>query len=146
MELAGRAGCDADAEARAAWLDRLAEEHDNVRAALSRAAQSGNAEAGLRLSRALWSFWDEGGHLQEERAWLERLLGEPGTVRPAVRAEGLRSAGFLAWRLGSHDDALARYREALAIFHELGDERAAARVVHEMDLTIYRDQSPAVSD
>jgi predicted ATPase/transcriptional regulator with XRE-family HTH domain len=146
VELAGQAGPDAGGGVRASWLERLAQEHDNVRAALSWAANSGHVEAGLRLSKALWSFWDEGGHLQEERAWLERLLGAPGTVHPAVRAEGLCSAGFLAWRLGSHDVALARYQEALAILCELGDESAAARVLHDMDLTIYRDRSRAEPD
>jgi predicted ATPase/transcriptional regulator with XRE-family HTH domain len=111
---------------QAAWLERLTRELDNVRAALSWAAERGDAERGLRLAAALHDFWLDRGHVREALAMLERLLQAEGRVDPAVAAGALRTAGSLAWRLGSYDLAVARFRESEAIYRELDDARGLA--------------------
>jgi predicted ATPase len=123
---------------QAAWLERLTSEHDNVRAALRWAAECGPAETGLRLAAALQQFWLFHGHNREGLAVLERLLSTDGPVDPGVRAAALRTAGSLAWRLGSNELAVARLRESVAIFRELGDARALADAVGSLGPAVDR--------
>ena len=59
------------AEVAIAQLDR---EHDNMRAALQWACDTGNSTAGLQLALALWGFWRSYGYNSEGRAWLGQLL------------------------------------------------------------------------
>lgn len=59
------------------WLDRLAAELDNVRAALRWCLEDPEAAStavGLRLVGAFCAFWYFRDHFDEGRHWLERLL------------------------------------------------------------------------
>src|SRR5206468_8226074 len=69
------------------WLDRLEQEHDNLRAVLHRSIgevegvsfeDRGNVEVGLRLANALSWFWHRRGYYNEGRNWLERGLARAG--------------------------------------------------------------------
>jgi predicted ATPase/transcriptional regulator with XRE-family HTH domain len=124
--------------AQGTWMERLSWEHDNVRAALRWAAEHGPAEMGLRLAAALHQFWLFRGHNREGLAVLERLLSAGGPVDPAVRAAALRTAGTIAWRLGSDELAVARLRESVAIFRQLGDARGLADALRGLGPAIDR--------
>ena len=115
--------------AQADWLDRLTLELDNLRAALRWATTGGSAATGLRLVAALQEFWLGRGHAREAQAVLERLLEAGAAVDPSVRAPALRAAGTLARRVGSGELAQARFRESIAIYRELGDERGLAEAL-----------------
>jgi predicted ATPase/transcriptional regulator with XRE-family HTH domain len=123
---------------QAAWLERLTRELDNVRAALRWAAERGPAEDGLRLAAALHDFWVDRGHTREALAMLERLLGAGGVVDPAVAAAAQRTAGSLAWRLGSYERAVAWFRESEAAYRELGDVRGLADAVRGLGPALER--------
>jgi len=125
-ELADRVGREIGTRADESALERLGREHDNMRAALSWAIESGRREAGLRLGAALWPFWANGGHRQEGHSWLERLLAGADSVDPAVLARALLAAGFLAAQVGASAEAAARHQEAVAILREVGDVRGVA--------------------
>jgi non-specific serine/threonine protein kinase len=56
------------------WLDLLEREHDNLRAGLNWALESGETELGLRIGGALRRFWINRGHLNEAGHQLARLL------------------------------------------------------------------------
>jgi predicted ATPase/DNA-binding XRE family transcriptional regulator len=125
-------------QAQARWLDRLAQELDNVRSALLWASRHDVAETGLRLGAALHQFWLARGHTSEGLAVLERQLQAGGAVDPAVRAEALRIAGSLARRLGSDELAAARFRESVAIYRELGDDGGLAVALRELATVLVR--------
>ena len=87
---------------RAAWLDRLTTEHDNLRAALARLEMEGDAETGLRLAGSLSPFWVFRGHLSEGRGWLERALARGAEVPAPVRARALFGLGRIAHQQGDY--------------------------------------------
>jgi non-specific serine/threonine protein kinase len=109
------------------WLDRLEAEHDNLRAALTRAREHGVAEAGLRLAAAVWRFWWTRGHLGEGRRWLEAALAaDDGSAAPA-RVRALTAAGELASLHGDTARAVTLLDESLARGRALGDRQSVAR-------------------
>ncbi len=107
------------------WLDRLEQEHDNLRAALGWARERARGEEGLRLASSLWRFWEIRGHLGEGRRWLEEMLVS-NRGSPATRARALNGAGNLARRQGEYRISLALHQEALALRRELGDTQGIA--------------------
>jgi len=102
------------------WLDRLECEHDNFRQAFDRLEASGETERVMRLSAALWRFWDRRGYLVEGRRRLEGALR--ADERPtAARAKALSGAADMA--LTSGDVAMGRRwaEEALELNRARGD-------------------------
>jgi predicted ATPase/class 3 adenylate cyclase len=102
-------------EGDAAWLDRVAREHDNLRAALRWSLQHGERETGLRLAAAIWRFWMQRGHLREGRDWFERLLppaDEADTMDAGVLAAAHTAVGGIVYWQHDLDDAEAHYLAA----------------------------------
>ena len=109
------------------WLDRLADEHDNLRAVLAWACAEEDVELGLRLAGALWRFWMVRSHIVEGRAWLEAVLALPsGTPHTSARAKALARVADLVRRCGDEAQARGHSQKSLAIWRELGDRAAAA--------------------
>ena len=122
----------------AAWLDRLALDHDNLRAALDWCLGAPErAEHGLRAGAALLHFWLIRGHAREAHQRLAALLSCPGAQRPSPgRSRALVAAGLLALWQGGDDAAAERLlEESLTLCHTLGDRRGTAdalRVLGEL--------------
>jgi len=106
-----------------AWLARLAVDHPNVRAALTRLAESAQIELGLRLGAAMWRFWQVRGHMSEGRGWLDRFLDVPDPQPSRARARALVGSGALAWRQQDTLHASERLLDAVAVCRVV-DERA----------------------
>src|SRR5215211_1856314 len=104
----------------AAWLGRLEEEHDNMRAALSRALEFEAAELALRLGGALRWFWNMAGYYGEGRRWLEAALDKDGWESAQARAKVLEGVGWLANQQGDLDRAEATAEEGLKLSAEAG--------------------------
>lgn len=118
-----------------AWLERLEQEHDNLRAALDWAfaddpsmnkTNGGRVEQGLSLTSALYRFWQGRGHLGEGCIWLERGLQRSQGVSAGGRAKALNVLGWLVNQQGRHQQAAALLQESLALYRELGDTNGMA--------------------
>ena len=112
------------------WLDRLEQEHDNLRAALDRLEASAETQLTLQLAGALYRFWYMRGHFAEGRRHLENALRVD--ERPtAARARALDGAVVVTATVGG-DLATGKLRaeEALALHRALGDAWGAAYSVY----------------
>ena len=70
-----RGGAETDGVEQAAWLQRLEEEHENLRAALDWSLVEAGSGRGLRFCGALQRFWWMRGHLSEGRESCRKVLG-----------------------------------------------------------------------
>ncbi len=104
----------------AAWLDRLGQEHDNMRAALSWSIEHGETRLALRLGGALRWFWYMEGYYGEGRSWLEAALAKDGREAAQARARVLEGVGWLANQQGDVDQAEAAAEEGLKLSAEAG--------------------------
>ncbi len=104
------------------WLNWLEGEHDNLRAALAWALESGRIEAGLRIAIALVRFWEIRGYVREGLTWFERLLAQAKEgISLLVRVNALTFAAFLAGFLGNSSATMSYGREAVALAEAAGD-------------------------
>jgi tetratricopeptide (TPR) repeat protein len=112
---------------QSAWLMRLEQEHDNLRAALEWVAARGEVERGLRCCGALWRFWLTHGHLREGRQRLACFLAAADErVAPAVRAKALGGAGALAAEQGDYQQARVLSEQSLALHRARQDRLGIA--------------------
>ena len=102
--------------------DRLSQEHDNIRTAVSWCEDIGEVELGLRLVDAMHRFWHLRGHIGEGRAYTQRLLTLPSAnVVSAARANALVWLAQLARIQGNLAEAGERAAEGLKIGEALED-------------------------
>jgi non-specific serine/threonine protein kinase len=117
-----------------ACLQRLDEEHDNLRAALSWALARGASDTALRIASNLWLFWDIGGHLGEGLRWTNAALDADGSRE--LRARGLFTAGYLRYSLGHWADSIVSLREALEILRAVDDRPWLASALCELGASL----------
>jgi predicted ATPase len=110
------------------WLDRVGRELANVRAALSWARASSNAEFGLRVASGLTEFWYQRGLPAEGLAWIETWLG--AQVPSDLRARALLGAATTATRVGRMDAVTAYAGECLRDYPTCNWPRAAMFVAY----------------
>lgn len=135
------------------WIDRLAIEEDNLRAALSWALASGAGDdrrlASIQLAGALGDFWMYGNRGLEGRAWLDRVLDghaplqvAAGSLREADRrrmtfaARAYSAAGSMAWLTGDYGRAKELHERAQISYLALGDTLAAANSRHNVSVQL----------
>jgi predicted ATPase/class 3 adenylate cyclase len=122
VELAERAEPELQGPDQATWLQRLATEHDNLRAALAWEADAGDEAKLLRLASALWRFWFIRGHLTEGRRWLMRAVEHRDGADPATLARALFGATTLAAISGDLETARSLAADRLAVSRSTGSE------------------------
>ncbi len=129
LSLAERAQPELTGADQPMWLDRLDEEHDNLRAALE-TCKTEEGDAGLRLARALGSFWYLRAYFVEGRRWLETMLSHCRAAPAATRAQALVETGYLAHRQDDYNGAIRLCTEGLALFRDLGDLSGMSRSLY----------------
>jgi predicted ATPase/DNA-binding CsgD family transcriptional regulator len=126
-------------------LERLEDEHDNLRVALEWSLTPARTdETALRLSGALTWFWWLRSYHNEGYQWLTRALAA-SPHRSAARMKALHGAGWLAHHRRDSDTALALFDESLGIARELRDQWTVAWALHGLARVAYFDNDPATA-
>ncbi len=121
---------------RGGWLDRMEQEHDNIRAALGWALDAGEAAVALRLVSALWRFWQMRGYLAEGHERTLAVLAMEGVKEhPRLHYAALDAAGGLAYWRARHGEARELYGRALELARELADRKAEAEQLYNVSFT-----------
>ncbi len=152
LALAEDANLEFSGPAQPVWLERLEGEHDNFRVALKWCLEQGEAEMALRLSGALWRFWQRRTYCSEGQRWLEAALslpappgasltlahpaplpsgagGRAGTMEDPppgagrARVIALWGAGWLAGGVQDYARMAAAFDECLELARALDDRR-----------------------
>ena len=121
------------------WLDRLEQEHDNLRAALERLEALGELQLALRIAGAMADLWYHRGHVAEGRRRLESLLlrDERGT---AARGKALNGASRLAVVAGDVSVARQRAEEGLELNRRLENELGTADSLWRLSYALAADR------
>ncbi len=122
LSLAEQTEARLESEGQVEWINRMEQEHDNLRAALewSKTAH-GAAETCLRLAGALGLFWEARGYYSEGRERLASLLlTDIAQGRTAARARILTRASELAYRQSDFPATMAFAREVWQFTARLG--------------------------
>ena len=127
---------------QATWLNQLASEHDNLRAALrdyqaqGTARVEGRSDPGLCIANALRAFWDMRGHCREGRQWLQSLLeADVGTLEERARA--FKNVGLLAMAEADTEAACLAYDQSLTLFRRDNDRRGIGDVLNNLGIVAW---------
>ena len=113
---------------QALWIDRMALEIDNVRAALQWAIDEKLADA-FRIAPNLSVWWVRRASVSEARQWFYRLLDAiPREGSPRDRARVLGALGNMALSQSDGDEAERLFKESGALFRAVGDVQGSARM------------------
>ena len=115
------------------WLERLATEYGNLRAALGWALDEGEVDLGLWFGGALGEFWYMSGNFGEGRRWLEAALAKSvDAPHTPARTRALLRAGWIAWEQGDYRDSVTLSEESLALSRELGDRAGSVAALSNL--------------
>ena len=129
VELARRAEPELTGTEQSVWLDRIAAEHENLRAALQQLLRTGDGASALSLASALVLFWYLRGFYAEGLEWLERSLdATPDEASPDL-ARSLWGAGFLAVLASDYGKSAAYLERARTVATRAEDRSSLARTL-----------------
>ncbi len=107
-------------------LDRLDAELPNLRKAFEFAAESGDAEAALRIAGPLDRYAYLRGRYHEIRQWMDVAVTSYPDAPAGLRAKALLGSGRLALLQCDYAPAVRRLEAALRLYRELDDARGIA--------------------
>src|SRR5512139_599175 len=108
------------------WLTRIDPEVDNIRAAISWAADRGEFDLCLTVMVQLWTYWWTRGYVPELRPLVERILALDPPLQPMSRAMLLGGVASARSLTGDAEAAIPLLRELMETELKLGDERGLA--------------------
>jgi predicted ATPase len=125
---------DLNSNERAGWLAQCDSEVDNFRSALDWLVEEREVEWALRMSMALFRFWDTREHLTEGRSRLEAVLVLAGSDFSKERARVALFIGALATAQGDYSGAENFLGLGLSLNEDLGDELGTAASLNALGI------------
>jgi tetratricopeptide (TPR) repeat protein len=109
------------------WLDRLETENDNLRAAIGRSLEKGDARIAARFGWALGMYWVMRARREEGRLLMEQTLAQGGEdLPPHMRARTLCALALCVNGSRDNERLMAISEESAALFRRAGDRQGEA--------------------
>ncbi|HMG17449.1 MAG TPA: hypothetical protein VK573_01895, partial [Gemmatimonadales bacterium] len=105
--------------AQAEWLDRVRDDVENYRDALTWLIERGRPTEASEIAWWLMFFWLIRGHAAEGLRWYEQILNLP-SLPPVAESRALVGAGLMWYSQGELESARAALMRALALPHDAG--------------------------
>ena len=117
--------------AQVEWLDRVREDLESYRAALTWLLEHRRAAEAAHIAWCLAFFWIIRGHAAEGRWWYEQTLGLE-SLSPAAESRALLGAALMSYTQGEHEHSRATLLRALALAQSTGETDIVAQAVHAL--------------
>lgn len=142
VRLGEQAEFELEGATQVGWITRLAEEGDNVRAAMRHLLDTRQWSTAAHLAWTLYVYWWVGGHLGEVHAWMREVLDAGEEVDDPTRARALyftRAIGF--WQ--DPDEWLVPgLGESAALFRREGERSGEALALISLALALLGSRQP----
>jgi predicted ATPase/DNA-binding XRE family transcriptional regulator len=112
--------------AQAEWLDRVRDELETYRGALTWLNERGRVIEASDIAWQLMMFWLIRGRTAEGLWWYQQILKAP-SLPPAAESRALVGAGLMLYARGELEAARAGLTRALALPHDAGDADVVAQ-------------------
>jgi predicted ATPase/transcriptional regulator with XRE-family HTH domain len=125
---------------RLEWIDRLAHDLHNIRAALRWAiSERCNPEIGLLLASRMRQYWHVRGHHPEARSWIQQGMA---LVSPSSNtfAQALFADGYLAWFQRDFITARQQLLQAVTLLETLNDQTNRVEAISMLAISVQRAQ------
>jgi predicted ATPase len=143
LALAKRAAPEVATAPQDQWLERLAAESGNFRAALRWLLDRDAPDRAAQMGSALWNCWWLRSRLPEAVSWMTEVLAKPEALSIDERARASILLGLSAAGLGDYERGLLNLRQAYELYHALGDRLAVAGALAALGGTIAATEDPA---
>jgi predicted ATPase/DNA-binding XRE family transcriptional regulator len=117
--------------AQAEWLNRVRDDLESYRSALTWLIERGRASEAANIAWALMYFWVIRGHAAEGLHWYEQILKLP-SVPPVSESRALVGEAMMWYSLGELGRSPAGLTRALALAHAAGDREMVAQAEHQL--------------
>ncbi|MDQ2910052.1 MAG: tetratricopeptide repeat protein [Actinomycetota bacterium] len=127
------------------WLERLEAERTEIEDAISSYVAAGDAR-GAEMATAVWQLWFRGGHMDEGRRLLARVIDSAVATSPEIRADLLGGLGTIAFRQGDNDEAARIFGESLTVAETLDPVRQVGALCNLGRVALRRGDFASVRD
>jgi tetratricopeptide (TPR) repeat protein len=115
--------------AQAEWLNRVRDDLESYRAALTWLIERGRPAEAASIAWGLMHFWVIRGHAAEGLQWYEQILNLP-SLPPVLESQALVGAAMMWYSLGDLGRARTGLTRALALALDAGDTEMVAQAEH----------------
>jgi len=130
--------------AQSEWLNRVRDDLENYRGALSWLIEQDRPAEASDIAWALMLFWLVRGHAGEGLGWYEQILTLP-SVSPIAELRALTGSGLMCYARGEFARARTMLTRARALAPGAGDKEAAAQADHMLGYVEHSDGSLAAA-
>ena len=123
--LAERAHTELRGPGQVAWMQRLEQEHDNLRTAMAWALSSDDYGTAALLGWALWPFWFYRGYQREGRRLMERVLEGGAELSSGLLIRATTAVAVMAYGQGDDEWVVEYMTELLELSRGVGGDAYA---------------------